>query len=50
MKSKSVLVEKEAAYSKKDFEKWEKACKELEENQKDPDFRKAVKQFIKETT
>ncbi|AJF60457.1 MAG: hypothetical protein QT03_C0001G0971 [archaeon GW2011_AR10] len=50
MRQKSVVVEEEKPYSKRDFERLEAACRRLEKNQKDPDFRKAVKQFIKETT
>ncbi|MBI4044076.1 MAG: hypothetical protein HY392_00015 [Candidatus Diapherotrites archaeon] len=50
MKQKSVLVEEERPYSKKDFKRFETACRRLEKNQKDPNFRKAARQFIKETT
>ena len=48
MMQKTVL--KESTYSKKDFDRLEAACRKLEKEQKSPSFRKAVKEFIKEST
>jgi len=30
--------------------KWEKACKDIEEHMKDPEYRKALREFIKITS
>lgn len=50
MVSKSVLVEKEDIYSKKDIEKLKELATELKKLQKQKGFREAVREFIKETT
>ena len=50
MASKSVLVQDEKVYSKKDLSRLKKLGKQIKEAQKDQSFRKAVKEFIKQTT
>ena len=43
-------VEREKPYSKTDVEKIKRLGKQIKEARKDPEFRKAVRQFIKATT
>ncbi len=43
-------VEREKPYSKADIAKLRKVGRELKEAKKDPKFRAALRQFIKETT
>lgn len=50
MRSKSVLVQMERPYYKRDLVRLEAVGRKIEKAQKDPEFIKAIKQFIKQTT
>ena len=50
MKQKSVVVQEEKPYSKRDLSKLKKIGRDIKEAKKDPEFRAALKQFIRETT
>ena len=43
-------VEREKPYSKADIAKLKKIGREIKEAKKDPEYRAALRQFIKETT
>lgn len=44
------IPREESGYTAEDRTALEKLCKEIKEAQKDPDFRRFIKEFIKATT
>ena len=44
------VQKQKSAYSKEDIAKLRRIGREIKESKKDPDYRRALRQFIKETT